>query len=413
MTLKTHNCLVAQSGGPTAVVNASLAGIIRANQLSPLYAHVLGGIGGIEGVMRGDLCDLSNTTARDVQILAQTPGAAIGSCRYDFKHSYDEGVDKVFSVMEEHDASTLFYIGGNGSMDSVAFLDKCAKERGLPLQFIGVPKTVDNDLVITDHCPGFPSAARFANQVVQATWCDVNAYTRGEVFILETMGRDAGWLAGAASISDNVDFCLIPERAFVSDRFLEAVANGLAVKSSVYIVASEGIHYESGDYVAAETYESRGQTYTRLGGAGNVLKKMLLENEVAANVKVQDLSSSARSASFCQSAVDAREAFELGEAALMRSRDRDFSGRSMVLYRRDGDTYDAIFGDVDAALLANDVKQVPDSWIRRGFLGVTDEFRAYVEPLMIGETNLIMDGDVPAIFDRYMARRISKFGKMY
>ena len=191
------NCLVAQSGGPTAVINASLAGVIRANQLNPLYQRVLGGIHGIEGVLAGSLYDLTEVPGDELEILKQTPSSALGTCRYKLKRGQDADFTRLLEVMDEHDVDTFFYIGGNDSMDTVDALSEWAAAAGSKKRFIGIPKTVDNDLVPPDHCPGFPSAAKLANLVCHATKLDYDAYTRPEVFVLETMGRDAGWLAAS------------------------------------------------------------------------------------------------------------------------------------------------------------------------------------------------------------------------
>lgn len=398
------NCLVAQSGGPTAVINASLAGIIRANQISPVYDKVLGGLGGIEGVFAGNIANIGTLSARDLTIMRQTPGAVIGSCRYDFKHDDEEAVERLFALFAERDIDTFFYIGGNGSMDTVAFLAERARELGKPYRFVGVPKTVDNDLILIDHCPGFPSAAKFAQRVVKSTWCDVNAYARREVFILETMGRDAGWLAGAAAAGDEADLCIIPERPFVEDRFLAAVERILNVKPSCYIVVSEGSRTEDGSYVSAGSYESRGVRYAKLGGASMALKEMILAAKITPNVKVQDLSSAARCAISAQAPVDVAEAYELGMSALLRSADTEYSGQVPILVRDSSTPYAAHFTSVEAAAMANEVKHVPDGWIRPGFLGVTDDFRTYLNPLIQGETHPVMAGASPAIFTAYMGK---------
>jgi 6-phosphofructokinase 1 len=398
------NCLIAQSGGPTAVINASLAGIIRANQICPLYDRVLGALGGIEGAFAGDIVAIDDQSARDLDIMKQTPGAVIGSCRYDFKHDDEEAVSRLFTVMAEHDITTFFYIGGNGSMDTVAFLAEQALAQGKPYRFVGVPKTVDNDLICIDHCPGFPSAAKFAQQMVRSTWCDVNAYERNEVYILETMGRDAGWSAGAAAATDEADLCIMPERAFVKDRFLSSVARILSAKPTCYVVVSEGARYEDGTYISADSYQSRGVTYARLGGASAALSQMILSAGITPNVKAQDLSSAARAAMFAQAPIDVSEAFELGMSALLRSADPEFSGQIPIIVRDSSQPYAAHFESVGALEVANKVKNVPDAWIRPGFLGVTDEFREYLNPLIQGETHPIMDGASPAAFTGYMGR---------
>ena len=192
------NCLVAQSGGPTAVINASLAGVIRANQLNPVYDRVFGGIHGIEGVLDGSLYDLADLSGRDIDILKQTPSSALGTCRYKLKRGDDKDYKRLVEVMDEHGIDAMFYIGGNDSMDTVDALSEWAQANGISKRFIGIPKTVDNDLVPVDHCPGFPSAAKVAIEITHATYLDYAAYTRPEVFILETMGREAGWPRAAA-----------------------------------------------------------------------------------------------------------------------------------------------------------------------------------------------------------------------
>lgn len=206
------NCLVAQSGGPTAVINASLAGVIRANQLNPLYDRVLGGLHGIEGTLAGNLFDLTDLSGHEIEVLKQTPSCALGTCRYKFSEEAD--FQRLIDVMDENDISTMFYIGGNGSMSTVAAMTAWAAERNLDKRFIGIPKTVDNDLGLMDHCPGFASAAKVACEITHATRMDYDAYTRPEVFVLETMGRDAGWLAASTCLTGDVDLLVLPEVDF-------------------------------------------------------------------------------------------------------------------------------------------------------------------------------------------------------
>ena len=176
------NCLVAQSGGPTAVINSSLAGVVRANQLNPLYDRVFGGLYGIEGTLDDQLYDLTNLTGHDIELLQQTPSSALGTCRYKLKRGNDADYHRLVEVMDAHDITTMFYIGGNDSMDTVDALAEWARDNAPGKRFIGIPKTVDNDLVPVDHCPGFPSAAKVACEITHATRLDYDAYTRPEVF---------------------------------------------------------------------------------------------------------------------------------------------------------------------------------------------------------------------------------------
>ena len=209
------NCLAAQSGGPTAVINATVAGVVKANQMNPYYDKVYGGLNGIEGILKERFVDLTEMTDEENLILRQTPSSALGSCRYKLKRDNVADFEKLFEILDKYDIETMFYTGGNDSMDTVAALSEYAKAHDIKgHRFVGCPKTVDNDLVITDHCPGFASAAKFISTTALQTWLDVNVYTRQEVFVLETMGRDAGWLAASACLSGIVDILVLPEEFF-------------------------------------------------------------------------------------------------------------------------------------------------------------------------------------------------------
>ena len=202
------NCIVAQSGGPTSVINATVAGVVKGNQMNPIYDHVYGGLNGIEGILAERFVDLTNMTEEENRTLQQTPSSALGSCRYKLKRDNPEDFEKLLKIMEKHDIETLFYICGNDSMDTVAALSEYAEKNGITdRRFVGCPKTVDNDLMHIDHCPGFASAAKFIAVTALQTWLDVNVYpaSRQEVFILETMGRDAGWLAASSCLSGKID----------------------------------------------------------------------------------------------------------------------------------------------------------------------------------------------------------------
>ena len=228
------NCIVAQSGGPTSVINATVAGIVKANQLNPVYDRVFGGLNGIEGILAERFVDLTDMSDEENHLLQQTPSSALGSCRYKLKRDNVEDFEKLLALMDKHDIETLFYIGGNDSMDTVAALSEYAAKNGIKdKRFVGCPKTVDNDLMHIDHCPGFASAAKFIATTALQTWLDVNVYpaSRQEVFILETMGRDAGWLAASACLSGKVDILILPEDEFDEERFIERVRTCIQEKS--------------------------------------------------------------------------------------------------------------------------------------------------------------------------------------
>ena len=292
------NCIVAQSGGPTSVINATVAGIVKANQLNPVYDRVFGGLNGIEGILAERFVDLTDMSDEENHLLQQTPSSALGSCRYKLKRDNVEDFEKLLSLMDKHDIETLFYIGGNDSMDTVAALSEYAAKNGIKdKRFVGCPKTVDNDLMHIDHCPGFASAAKFIATTALQTWLDVNVYpaSRQEVFILETMGRDAGWLAASACLSGKVDILILPEDEFDEERFIERVRTCIQEKSKCYVVVSEGARYADGTYISAGESKNDLFGHAVLGGAGKTLEAMILASGAAGRCKVQDLASAQRS----------------------------------------------------------------------------------------------------------------------
>lgn len=395
------NCLVAQSGGPTTVINASLAGVVKANQLNPVYDIVYGGLNGIEGILQERLVDLTHMSEMENRILRQTPSSALGSCRYKLKRDCNEDYEKLVAVMDKFNIEILFYIGGNDSMDTVDALSQWAKKNNVAKRFVGIPKTVDNDLMVTDHCPGFASAAKFVNSVVTSTWLDYNVYTRSEVFILETMGRDAGWLAGSAVISGKVDLLVLPEDNFDKELFLAEVKKCMDTKNKCYIVVSEGAHFADGSYLAAAAASNDGFGHAVLGGAGNALKNMILEAGIAPRAKVQDLSTAQRCANYTQSFVDVDEAFKLGMSGHMRSACPTFTGQVVGVVRKPGEEYDVEYISGPAHDFANHVKHIPAEWILPNYAGLSEEAYNYFRPLIVGEPTLIMKDGVPAYVKPY------------
>ena len=399
------NCLVAQSGGPTSVINATIAGVVKANQMNPYYDHVYGGLNGIEGILHERFVDLTEMSDDENRILRQTPSSALGSCRYKLKRDNIADFEKLFAIMEKYDIETLFYTGGNDSMDTVAALSQYAKEHGITnRRFVGCPKTVDNDLMHTDHCPGFASTAKFIATTALHTWLDVNVYTRQEVFVLETMGRDAGWLAASACLSGVVDLVVLPEEVFDKELFLSEVKRCIEEKNKCYIVVSEGVKYADGTYIAAGEAKNDGFGHAILGGAGNAIKNMILENGVAERCKVQDLSTAQRCFASDQSKVDVEESFQLGMSAHMRSCDKSFTGKMVALKRKDQKAYDVDFIAVNADEVANYVKSFPSEWILPNYRGITKEACEYLEPLIVGSPTLVYKNGIPAFVKPYYMR---------
>ena len=397
------NCIVAQSGGPTAVINATIAGVVKANQLNPIYDHVYGGLNGIEGILAERFVDLTDMSTEENQILRQTPSSALGSCRFKLKRDNEEVFEQLFAIMDKYDVETLFYTGGNDSMDTVAALSEYAQRKGITnRRFVGCPKTVDNDLVNTDHCPGFGSAAKFIATTVQQTWLDLNVYpaSRQEVFILETMGRDAGWLAASACLAGKVDILILPEQPFDEALFLERVSYFLEKKSKCYVVVSEGARYADGSYLSASESKNDLFGHAVLGGAGFALRNILLSTSTSPRCKVQDLSSAQRSFAAEQSLVDVKESFRLGMSAHMRSADKSFTGKMVGLERRSGE-YDVNYIAIDADQVANYVKHFPTEWILPNYEGITEEALDYLRPLIQGDPEIIYKDGLPAYVDPY------------
>ena len=401
------NCIVAQSGGPTSVINATVAGVVRANQLNPVYDRVLGGLNGIEGILQERFVDLTDMGEYENLVLRQTPSSALGSCRYKLKRDNVADFEKLLEIMEKHDVETLFYTGGNDSMDTVAALSEYARNHGITnRRFVGCPKTVDNDLMHTDHCPGFASAAKFIATTALQTWLDVNVYpaSRQEVFILETMGRDAGWLAASACLSGHVDVLILPEQPFDKDVFIERVRTCVEQKSKCYVVVSEGARYADGTYLSAGESKNDLFGHAVLGGAGKALEAMILESGASGRCKVQDLSSAQRCHASEQSLVDVTESFNLGMSAHMRSADKSFTGKMVGIKRREGDVYEVDYFAIDADEVANFVKSFPAEWILPEYRGITDEAYAYLRPLIQGQPVIIYEDGLPAYTQPYYMR---------
>lgn len=396
------NCIVAQSGGPTSVINATLAGVVKGNQLNPIYKTVYGGLNGIEGILQEKFVDLTHMSEEENYILRQTPSSALGSCRYKLKRTNVADFEKLFEVLEKYDIDTMFYIGGNDSMDTVYALSEYAAAHNITnRRFVGCPKTVDNDLMVTDHCPGYASAAKFIATTALQTWLDVNVYTRQEVFILETMGRDAGWLAASACLSGVVDLVVLPEIPFNKETFLAEVKKCIDEKNKCYVVVSEGARYADGTYLAAGEAKNDGFGHAVLGGAANAVKDLILTSGTANRCKVQDLSTAQRCHATEQSLVDVEESFKLGMSAHMRSANPSFTGQMVGIKRKDSEVYDVEYFATAASNVANHVKNFPVEWAKPNYRGVTDEAIAYMRPLIQGQPVITYKNGVPAFVKPY------------
>lgn len=397
------NCLVAQSGGPTAVINASVVGVVQGNIELKSYDNVYGGINGIEGILQENIINLSELSDMDLEVLKNTPSSSLGSCRYkmkDFKID-DSEYRKIFEILEKFHIHTLFYIGGNDSMDTVSKLSQYAELKGIDRQIIGIPKTIDNDLYCTDHTPGYGSAAKFIATTTLETYLDSSVYTSNGIFIIETMGRDTGWLAASGALArlngeSVADFIYLPEVKFSKQKFIDDVRKRFEEKDKVYIVVSEGIKDESGKYLfeTGSSCKHDAFSHVQLGGIGSCLKGLILEEGITSRVKVLELGVTQRSAMHSVSQTDLTEAFELGKKAVEFSNE-GYTGFMVGMKRIQEDPYTVEICKITASEVANNIKYFPKEWITPEGNNVTKEAIEYMQPLILGSPEPILENGLP------------------
>ncbi|MEG0750927.1 MAG: 6-phosphofructokinase [Oscillospiraceae bacterium] len=399
------NAIVGQSGGPTSVINASLAGVYKtARDLGA--SKIYGMRNGIEGLLAERYVDLGDYIKDDVDIelLKGTPSAFLGSCRYKLPTvDKDEAVyEKLFKIFRKLDIGYLFYIGGNDSMDTIAQFTIFADKIGSDIKFIGVPKTIDNDLVITDHTPGFGSAAKYVATSVKELIRDNKVNDMDVVTVIEIMGRDAGWLTGSAALSegsdcDGPDLIYLPELEFDMEKFIERVQEIQKERRSVIVCVSEGIMTGDGKYVCEYTHNASRTTdafgHRQLTGTARVLADVV-KLRLGCKVRAIEFSSLQRCASHLQSETDVKEAFHVGVAAV-RAAFSGETGKVVVIERVDEEPYQITMGSCDVHLVANYKKDVPRGWINEAGDYVTRQFIDYVRPLIIGETTTITVDGLP------------------
>jgi len=364
-------------------------GLLSKNNELKVYDKVYAGLNGIEGILKEDLVDMNLLTEEEIETIKHTPSAALGSCRYKLKEYEDskEEYKKLFEIFARHDIKAFFYAGGNDSQDTVRKLSAYAKDHNIDMNFIGIPKTVDNDLQVIDHAPGFGSAARYIAVSVLESYLDSMVYTNNGIFITETMGRDAGWLAASGALATYngrrcADIVLLPEVPFDEEKFLSKVRKIYEEKGHVYIVASEGVRLADGSFLAAtkaHAHDSFG--HAQLGGAGNALKNIITESGITKRVKVLELSTLQRSAFHLASEVDLEEAFKLGERALLLARDGE-TGKVSILVRKSDEPYEVEYTATDASNIANHVKYMPLDMVTEDGMNITEEAMKYFRPLV-------------------------------
>jgi len=400
------NVIVGQSGGPTAAINSSLAGVYRTAK-DRGAKKVYGMRYGIQGLLEERYIDLSEhiTNELDAELLKRTPAAYLGSCRYKLPQIHeDQSVyEKIFALLEKLEIEVFIYIGGNDSMDTIKKLSDYALITGHPTRFVGCPKTIDNDLALTDHTPGYGSAAKYIGTSVKEIICDGYCleYPNGLVTIIEIMGRNAGWLTGAAALAKGEDcagpdLIYLPELPFDMKKFISKVTKMLKEKSSVVIAVSEGIKLEDGNYVCelgntADFVDAFG--HKQLTGTASYLASYVA-SEVGCKTRAIELSTLQRAASHFASRVDILEGYQAGGAAV-KAADEGDSGMMVVLERLSDDPYQCGTAVKDVHKIANDERLVPRKWVNKEGTYVTEEFVNYVRPLIQGDVSPIMVGGIP------------------
>ena len=401
-----RNVIVGQSGGPTAAINSSLAGVYR-TAIDRGANKVYGMVHGIQGLLEENYIDLSEhiRTDLDIELLKRTPAAFLGSCRYKLPaiHEDKEVYEKIFAIIDKLDIEAFIYIGGNDSMDTIKKLSDYAILTGHQTRFIGCPKTIDNDLALTDHTPGYGSAAKYIGTSMKEIIRDGQCleYSRGLVTIVEVMGRNAGWLTGATALSkaedcDGPDLIYLPELPFNLENFKEKVTNLLQTKGSVVVAVSEGIRTPDGRYVcelgnSVDFVDAFG--HKQLTGTAAYLASYVAA-ELGCKSRAIEFSTLQRAGSHLASRVDILEAFQVGGAAV-KAADEGDSGQMIVLERISDDPYQFGTGIRDVHKIANDEKCVPREWINEDGTYVTDRFITYVEPLVQGDVAPIMVNGIP------------------
>lgn len=405
--------LVAQSGGPTAVINASACGVIQEAVRQSVISGILGANRGILGALEEDLFDLTAEDPETISGLLSTPSAAIGSCRYKLGslNSDRAKYERLLAVFQAHNIRYFFYIGGNDSMDTADKVHQLAQEAGYELRVVGIPKTIDNDLPCTDHCPGFGSVAKFMATATLEAGRDTEAmYTFDAVTLIEAMGRNTGWIAAACGLArrderDAPQLVYVPEIPFDSDRFLGDVEDVLRRLGGACVVVSEGLKDASGEYLRAETGSFGADRFghRQLGGVAEYLKE-LIETRLKVKARFNKLGTCQRNAIHFASQTDSQEAYLCGQEAV-RQAVAGRSGVMITLERISHKPYECCTGTVPLSQVANKVKFLPREYMNAAGNHITQAMREYALPLIQGTVPLRMHEDGLPLFVRF--RRVT------
>ena len=398
------NAIVGQSGGPTAVINASLYGVVyEALNREDVIGTIYGMINGIEGFLNENLMDMKPLEVNgELELIKTTPGSYLGSCRYKLPEDLTDAVyPQLFEKFEKYNIGYFFYIGGNDSMDTVSKLSRYAETVNSEIRFIGIPKTIDNDLVLTDHTPGFGSAAKYVASTVREIAIDASVYdNKKSVTIVEIMGRHAGWLAAASVLArkfegDNPVLIYLPEVAFDQEQFLADVQKAFEHTSNLVVCISEGINDGNGKFVCELASDVGVDTFGHkmLTGSGKYLENLVRER-LGIKVRSVELNLCQRCSIFSQSLTDAREAALAGSSAVEAALKGE-SGKMVSFVRTSDEPYELTCSLEDVNSICNQEKKVPLEWITKDGTDVSEEFLTYARPLIQGNPAIPMKNGLP------------------
>ncbi len=393
------NVLVGQSGGPTAVINASVAGVVAEALNHACIEEIYGTVNGVLGILHENFVDLAAESQQTIRALRHTPGAALGTCRYKLKKQSD--FERVLEVFKAHNIRYFFYAGGNDSQDTADKISKLAQQQGYELRVIGIPKTVDNDLAVTDHCPGYGSVIKALCTTVRELACDHGAMGQNDlVSIVEVMGRNAGWIAAGTSLARRRDqpndpphLIYLPEVAFSPEKFIADVQRVLKREKYCLVVVGEGLIDADGNYIAAaEAADAFG--HAQLGGAGEYLRSLVEQHLPGVKARSSKPGIAQRAAAHAGSKTDADEAFLAGQAAVKAAVNGE-TDKMITLVRGDGDHYTCETGLAPLTDIANGVKKLPREWINEDGVSMNFQFARYATPLIQGEIAIPHDAGLP------------------
>jgi 6-phosphofructokinase 1 len=376
-----------------------VAGIVAEALNHESIEEIYGGLNGVLGILQEDLVDLAAESQQQIRALRHTPGAALGTCRYKLKKQQD--FERVLEVFKAHNIRYFFYIGGNDSQDTADKISKLAQQQGYELRVIGVPKTIDNDLTGTDHCPGYGSVIKYLSMTIREMACDNEAMGQGDlVSIVEVMGRSAGWIAAGTALAKRRDhphdaphLILLPEVPFNQEKVLEDVKRVLKRERYCLIVVAEGLVDADGNYLAADS-ATDAFGHAKLGGAGEALSEIIETGIPSAKVRVARPGLIQRAAAHAASKTDVDEAFLAGQAAV-RAAIAGETDKMVTLVRGETEHYTVETGLAPLSEIANGTKKLPREWINEDMVSMNFQFLRYAQPLIQGEVTLPYDTGVP------------------